>query len=119
MSTVAEAPAALERLWCETGEHYFERPVIRGVKPVACDEHKAEYRRREQQRRRGKAVPPVTARVVRGDAPPVLLDPIYGHVADASIAFHTGDAHKMIAALRRLAAAAELLALSVPSDASS
>jgi hypothetical protein len=119
MSTVVEAPGELERLWCETGEHHFERPLVRGVKPVACPEHRAERARLEQQRRRRAAKPkPVVSkppRRIRADGHGKFLDPIYGHVADASIAFHTGDLAEMVACLKRLAGAAELIALSVPS----
>jgi hypothetical protein len=106
MSTVAIPPGQLERLWCETGGHHFERPLVRGVKPVACPEHRREYVRLEQRRRRGTPDPSPEPVAAIGNG---HLKVIYGHVADCSI--RGDDLPARAAALRRLAAAAEMLAL--------
>ena len=109
MSAVAEAPGDLrsdqEQLYCERGEHFWIRRRVRGSKPASCPGHP----RPDTPPRPAEHRPPRPVEQYQGTG--ALLDPVLRELSAATIAFHTKTPADVAAALRRLAAVAELTAL--------
>jgi hypothetical protein len=107
MSTVVEAPGDLrrdqEQLYCERGEHFWIRRRVRGTKPAHCPGHPPP--------RPSRAKSPEPRPVEQYSGTGGLLDPVLREMSGAAIASHTKGPREVAAALRRLAAVAEITAL--------
>lgn len=98
---VATAPK-LQTLWCEKGEHPWERPDVRGQRPRSCPDHDPRAHAKQRAARARYRADPQALRIAREASPQVLADVNLQREYD-----HHRVAHTIEALRRRLAAVAD------------